>query len=437
MPRRVATESDGVPIMEGFDPLSPEYLADPKAFLARAQKECPVFYYPPLDFWVVTRYDDIERVLKDWETFSSRAFRAVPVPPELRDRIPAEQQQIPESIITRNFINLDPPAHTVERRSAQKAFTRKLIADSEGLIRQVANELIDGFIDAGRCDLMKDFSYKLSLRVIVEMIGLPAETMPQFRDWIDDFFSLMAPANLREDEPADVLPIGEIEERYARVAEAYEFFVEFLAQRRVDPRDDLATAMILAVNDDGTPAMTDTQVIAHLLEITAAGSDTTANLIGRMVWLFTQRPELLGELREEPALWERAIEEGLRWAVITTHLFRIATRDVEVGGVMIPAGSKVSAPAPAANVDEARFPDPFTYDLHRSNASQHLAFGGGRHLCLGAPLARLEGRAALQELYRRIPDLAADLDQELECVTAITTPAVKSMTVSWAGSDND
>ena len=428
----MSTETTGFPTMQGFDPLSPEYLADPRAFMMRAQKECPVFYYEPLDFWVVTRYEDIEMVLRDWQTFSSRAFRAVPVPPELRDRIPVEHHQIPESIITRNFINLDPPAHTTERRSAQKAFTRKLIGESEGRIREIANELIDGFIDAGSCDLMRDFSYQLSLRVIVEMIGLDAAAMPRLRDWIDDFFSLMAPANLQDDEPAHVLAIGEIEERYARVAEAHEFFVGFLAERRREPRDDLATAMILATNDDGTPAMTDTQIIAHLIEITAAGSDTTANLLGHMVWLFTRQPDVLEELKRDPSLWERAIEEGLRRSVVTTHLFRITTRDVEIGGVKIPAGSKVAASVPAANSDETRFREPSRFDLHRPNGDQHLAFGSGRHLCMGAPLARLEARAALQELYRRIPDLAADLEQRLEYVPAITTPGLKRMDVSWS-----
>ncbi len=427
----MSTDMSSVPTLEGFDPLAPEYLADPRAFMLRAQKECPVFYYEPLDFWVVTRYDDIAMVLKDWETFSSRAFRAVPLPPELRDRIPAAHQRIPEDIITCNFINLDPPGHTLERRSAQKAFTRKLIAGTEGRIREIANELIDGFIDSGQCDLMHDFGYRLSLQVIVEMIGLPAETMPKFRDWIDDFFSLMAPANLRGDEPAQVLPVGEIEERYERVVAAHEFFVQFLEERRRDPRDDLATAMILATNEDGTPAMTDTQVIAHLIEITAAGSDTTANLLGHMVWLFTKQPEALAEIRNDPSLWENAVEEGLRRSVVTTHLFRITTRDVEICGVTIPAGSKVATPVPAANTDESHFPDPARFDPRRSNADQHLAFGSGRHLCMGAPLARLEARAALQELYRRIPDLSADLDQQLEFVPAITTPGLKHLAVTW------
>ena len=420
------------PILEGFDLLSPDYLRDPYPIMARAQRECPVFYYPPLDFWVVTRYEDVVSVLTDWQTFSSRAYRAVPVPPELCAAIPEQQQGIPAAIIDCNFVNIDPPAHTAERKKAQKTFTRKLIAQSEETVRAIANELIDGFIADGACDLMQDFSYRLSLGVIVAMIGIPAETMPQFRDWIDDFFSLMAPAHADSGEPPDVtLPIGELEERYHRVAEANEFFTRFLAERRRAPADDLATAMVQARNEDGTPAMTDTQIIAHLLEITAAGGDTTANLIGHMVRHLTRRPELLEEVRRDPSLWEAAIEEGLRLTGIASHQFRITTREVTIAGVTIPANSKVAAHLPAANTDAERFPDPLRFDLHRPNAGDHVAFGLGRHFCMGAPLARLEARSALEELYRRIPDIRADLEQPLEYVPAVTLRGMRHLSVRW------
>jgi len=420
------------PTLDGFDLLSQDYLRNPYELMARAQRECPVFYYPPLDFWMITRYEDVVAVLTDWQTFSSRAYRAVAVPDELCAAIPPEQQAIPADIIASNFVNIDPPAHTGERKKAQKTFTRKLIAESEGTVRRIANELIDGFIADGRCDLMQDFSYRLSLGVIVAMIGIPAETMPRFRDWIDDFFSLMAPAHADSDGPPDVtLPIGELEERYHRVAQASEFFTSFLAQRRREPAEDLATAMVQARNEDGTPAMTDTQIIAHLLEITAAGGDTTANLIGHMVRQFTREPDLLEEVRRDPALWEAAIEEGLRITGIASHQFRITTREVTVAGVTIPAGSKVAAHLPAANTDAERFPDPLRFDLHRANVDDHVAFGLGRHFCMGAPLARLESRSALEELYRRIPDIRADLDEPLDFVPAVTLRGMRHLAVSW------
>jgi cytochrome P450 len=423
------------PSMDGFDPFSPEYVEDPHAFIQRAHEAQPVFYYPAFDAWVITRYDDVAAILGDWAGFSSAAYRALPVPPELSDRVPEHVRQVAEEILARNFVNIDPPAHTQERRNAQKAFTRKRIDESEPRIRAIAGELIDEFEDAGRCDLMQDFAYPLGIRVIVDMLGVPPETLPRFRVWIDDFFSLMAPRQREgagEEELELSMPMEELEERYRRVAEASVFFTRLLDERRANPRDDLASAMLEATNDDGTPAMSTAQVLAHMLELTAAGRETTASLIGHMVRFFTLNPEALEEVKRDPALWEAAVEEGLRRSAIAPHLIRIVTRDIELGGVPIPAGSKVLVHLASADADEKRFPGALQFDIHRPNASEHLAFGHGRHLCMGAPLARLEARTALQELYRRLPDLAVDLEQPLDFFMALTTRGLRHLPVFWS-----
>ncbi len=429
----MADRTEARPTLPGFDPFSAEYTEDPQLFIQQAHEARSVFYYPPLDVWMVTGYEDVCAILSDWRTFSSHAWQAVPLPPEVRDRVPDEQLRIAATVLDLNFINIDPPSHTQERRKAQQAFTRPLIAASEPRIREMSNELIDGFVDAGSADLMVDFCYPLGLRVIADMIGLPFEILPKLRTWVDDFFRLMAPAGgtSADGESEITLPIAELEESYARVAEASEFFERFLDERRANPQDDLASAMVLATDDDGNPAMSNEQVLAHMLEVTAAGSETTASLIGHMVRFFSQYPDALAEVKSDPALWEPAIEEGLRRTAIGTHMMRITTRDVELGGVHIPAGSRVAPNLPAANVDPRQFPDPLTYDLHRPNSGEHVAFGSGRHLCMGAPLARLESRTALQELYRRMPDLVADLDQPLEFVVAMSVRGLKHLPVSW------
>jgi cytochrome P450 len=243
----------------------------------------------------------------------------------------------------------------------------------------------------------------------------------------------MAPAGVvsSDAESGPPLPVEELEARYARVAEASEFFERFLDQRRAEPQEDLASAMVLATDEDGTPSMTNEQVLAHMLEITAAGSETTASLIGHMVRFFSEQPATLADVRSDPSLWEPAIEEGLRRTAIGTHMMRVTTRDVELGGVHIPAGSKVMPNLPAANADHDQFPDPLTFDIHRSNSDEHVAFGHGRHLCMGAPLARLESRVALQELYRRMPDLVAEPGQPLEYVVATSVRGLKHLRVSW------
>jgi cytochrome P450 len=426
-------EVEALPTRAGFDIFAAEYVEDPQRFIQRVHEERPVFYHPELDVWMVTRYEDVRAILDDWKTYSSRAWRAIPVPAELSDRIPAEHQRLAATVLGLNFINIDPPSHTQERRKAQQAFTRPIIGASEPRIRAISNELIDSFVHLGEADLMQDFSYPLALRVITDMIGLPFEILPKFRTWVDDFFSLMAPAGVVESQAESdaAMPMEELEARYARVAEASEFFERFLAQRKAEPRDDLASAMVLATDDDGKPAMSDEQILAHMLEITAAGSETTASLIGHMVRFFSQQPDALAEVKQDSTFWEPAIEEGLRRTAIATHMMRVTTRDVELGGVQIPAGSKVMPNLPAANVDRERFPDPLRFDIHRENSGEHVAFGHGRHLCMGAPLARLESRTALQELYRRMPDLLADVDQPLDYLVATSVRGLKHLRVSW------
>lgn len=422
---------NSLPSHSDLDLLSPAVLHDPHEFWQSA-RENPVFFYEPMQCWVLTGRDDVARTLGDWKTFSSRTLRAAPLSPQARGRVPRDVQEIPAKLMSCAFINLDPPAHTVDRKNAQKAFTRPMVTATEPFIRTLSHDLIDGFTAIGRCELMEAYAHPLALGVIGHMVGFPPDRLPQFRNWIDDFFGLMEPARADPDAPS-LAPPDEIEARYERVGEAWEFFREFLDDRRRNPGDDLASRMVLATNDDGTPAMTDEHILTHLLELAAAGSDTTANLIGHMVRHFTTHPELLDELRRGTVSWDDLIEESLRRWAIVTNLMRVTTVEVEVGGVRIPAGSVVLASLPGANGDDAWFADPLTIDPHRPNLNAHLAFGIGRHFCLGAPLARLEAKCALQDLYGRLPGLTADAGQELDYHAAVTVRALKALDVSWPG----
>jgi cytochrome P450 len=418
--------------LEGFDPLSPGFLDDPHAFW-QSVGERPVFFHEPMHCWVLSRHEHIAAALRDWQSFSSRTLRAAPLPRTSWERVPEEVRAIPPRLIGSAFINVDPPHHTVDRKATQKAFTRPLVTASESLIRQLANDRIDGFVAQRRCELMGDFCHPLSLSVIVRMVGLPAETLSQFRGWIDDFFGIMAPSQGPDDADAP-LPCTpeELEGRYLRLGEAYAFFNAYLDDRRANPQDDLASAMVHATGADGQPAMSYEQVLTHTLELAAAGSDTTANLIAHMVRHFSAHPEDLREILDDPRLWENAVEEGLRRWAIVTNLVRRATADVEIDGVKIPAGSVMLLNLPGANGDDRQFADPLRFDLHRENADDHLAFGVGRHFCLGAPLARLEARSALQELYRRIPDITVDpAEQQLDYHAAVTVRGLKRLAVSW------
>jgi cytochrome P450 len=190
--------------------------------------------------------------------------------------------------------------------------------------------------------------------------------------------------------------------------------------------------MLQATNEDGTPAMSYDHILGHVVGLAVAGSETTAGLMGEMVRCFSAEPEVLEEVLGTPELWDNAVEESLRrWAVVN-NLLRVTTADVEVGDVTIPARSAVLLNIAGANSDATVFDDPLRFDLHRANRDDHLGFGVGRHFCSGAPLARLEAKCALEELYRRIPDLRAVPDQEIAYKPAATTRGLKRLLASWS-----
>jgi cytochrome P450 len=412
-----------------FDPGSPEFLADPQAALQPLLAESPVFFHEPLGMWFVLRYDDVKGVLENFETYSSHAYKGLPVPPRLRDRIPEEWERVGEVVQGGQMINMDPPPHTSQRRALQRTFTPRRVEGAKPDIQAIADDLIDGLADRGSCDLQQDFAMQLTVRVVGTMLGLPQEMIPGFLAWIGDVFAILAPIDLR---PEDVTtPDDELVATFERLYAAYQTYADLLDERRADPGDDLPSAMLTLTDEDGRPALTTDQVLAHMVGITAAGTDTTAALITSMVRWLTQCPDQLELVLDDPSLWDAAIREGLRRSGVALHLFRRATRESELGGVTIPAGSSLSLSIVAANADPARFPDPLRFDVRRENAAEHVGLGYGRHYCLGAALVPPEARIALETLYRRLPGLRADLDQELEFVPSPVVRVMTSQRVSW------
>jgi cytochrome P450 len=413
------------PLLEGFDPYAEAFLQDPYPLLERARRECPVFYYPPMDFWVLTRYDDVARAVSDHETFSNAVWRTVPRPPRFAGRVP-------ENLMGVSFINLDPPTHTASRKNANKAFTRRLVAQQEPHVRRIAHEAIDGFAAAGEADLMQAFCYPVSLRTIVGLLGLPEADMPDFRRWTEDVFSLMTPgAPGADDSTSKPMPDDEVHERYERVAEAYAYYTAFVDERRAHPTDDLTSAMVHARDAAGEPALDTERIVVHLIELTAAGHDTTANLIGNTVAFLDEHPDQRAEVLADPTLLENAVEESLRRRATSPKMFRITTRDVDVRGVRIPAGSAVCLQFGSANHDEERFERPLRFDVHRPNADEHFAFGRGRHFCMGAPLARMEARIALEVLYERLPAIAVVPGHDRGYIPVTTLDTFLHLPVRW------
>ena len=296
-------------------------------------------------------------------------------------------------------------------------------------IEAIADELLDGLVEQGSCDLMQDFALQLTVRVVGTMLGLPQDMIPGFLAWIGDVFAVLAPIEMKAEDVA--VPDDQLVATFERLYSAHLVYLELLEQRRANPGEDLASAMLALTDDEGQPALSTDQVLAHMVGITAAGTDTTAALITNMVRYFTADHGQLQTVLGDPPLWDNAIREGLRRSGVALHTLRITTRESELDGVTIPQGSNVWLGNAAANADPAKFPDPLRFDVRRDNAGEHLGLGLGRHYCLGAPLVPPEARIALQRLYQRLPNLEADLDQDLQFLPSPAVRVMLSQRVSW------
>ena len=407
------------PTLEGFDPFSQDFLGNPGPWIKRAQAEAPVFYYPPLKMWVVTRYDDICKAARDWKTFSSRALSVVPQPEHLMDRLPPNWGE-------GHFITIDPPEHTLSRGAVTSLFLPEELKKREGAIRAIATELIDGFIAKGTCDFMHEFGYPLSLKVVIGLLNVPPERYADYRQWTEDYFLVFSP---KTDAPKQ-MPEQERLERWSRLADAQDFFKELVDQRRACPVGDIINQMIDARGKDGNP-IPEHRLIRHITELVAAGNDTTANLMAQMLMYLDSNPSQFAEVRENHDLIPNVVEETLRLRGTSPGLFRITTRDVEIGGATIPANEVVWLLFIGGGLDESKFVDSERFDIHRANSGDHLAFGHGRHTCLGNPLARLEARIAFEELLRRIPDIRVTPGQTLAYQPNMTVLTLDSLKAEW------
>jgi cytochrome P450 len=378
------------PHLSGYDPLAPDVIVDPYPEYARARREAPVFFEPKLGWWFVTRYDDVLAVLKDPTRFgSSAALETGPVPPEVADRLP---DGFPWS--HPSLINNDPPGHARVRKLCNRAFRPTVIAAREAELVSIADALIDGFAADGRADLMSRFAQRFPILVIVRMLGAPEQDVDQFLEWSHDMITLMSPAT---EESVRV-------EASHRAADFYEYCDALIDSRRADGRDDLLTQLVEATVED-EPALTQAELISVLTQLIVGGHETANYMIGNVMLRLLERPELLAEVRADPSLVANAVEESLRQMGPVRGLFRVALEDVELGDAKISKGNLVAIHYASANHDPEHFANAGEFDIHRADIGAHLGLGKGMHFCLGAPLARLEGRVAVERLLTRLQGL--------------------------------
>ncbi|HLH21619.1 MAG TPA: cytochrome P450 [Chloroflexota bacterium] len=357
----------------------------PYAYYTAMRRDRPVAHDDRYHLWSVYRYEDARRVLTDWQAFSSR-----------RDILGLARRPGMEDLRRRqSLITVDPPRHRQLRDLVSRAFTPRAIANLEARITALTNQMLDAVVPTGRMDLIDDLAYPLPVTVIAEMLGVPSEDRPRFKRWSDQ---LVGAADDLYMEDAAVLAAAS-----RRLREEMDtYFCDVIARRRAEPRDDLITGLVFAEVEG--ERLSDDDILAFCALLLVAGNITTTNLIGNAILCLLDHPEQQARVRADPTLVPTLVEEVLRYESPVQAVGRVAARDVELGGQTVPRGDLVLAWIGSANRDPAIFPDPDRFDVART-PNPHLAFGHGIHFCLGAPLARLEGRIALAILLDRLQDV--------------------------------
>ena len=381
----------GADLSAVYDPFHSPQLDDPHPVWARARRECPAFHSEVLDAWIVTRYDDVAWVLRDHGTFSSAGGSKpfAPPPPEVAEvlaQVPDPQQM--------DLLTSDPPRHQRLRRFMQDAFTLKRVAGLEDGLRALAHELVDDVEADGTCDFYTTFAHPFPLRAIGQLIGIPRADQGRITHWVTCNIQLKWGSLDAESHLAAAR--GRVE--------FYEFGQRLIAERRAEPGDDLLSALVIESDASDDP-LTEPELVGQIMTLLTAGHETTANWLTLAVRRLLDEPGRWAGLASDVDSLGAVVEETLRYDGPAQGLWRTARDDVEVGGVTVPKGARISAVVGSAGRDGHMFSEPDRFDLDRSDARAHMQFGRGIHTCVGAGLARLEGRVAFQVLRERLPSL--------------------------------
>jgi cytochrome P450 len=374
-----------------FDPLAPEQLADPYPIYARLREESPVFHDVGHDLWVVTRYGDVQTVVRDPDTYSSEnAVRTSvrPFPEPVRAVLARGWPLSP------TLTDSDGDVHRRLRLLVSKAFTPKRIAAMEDRIRATTDELIDAFADDGHGDIIEKFAWHLPMIAITDILDVPREDVPRLHGWSYNWLRLLQAT----DPVADLVAYAE------DVVAMQTYFMTALRERSGKGGTDFLSELLGARVAGGEP-LTLVEAMRVPMNLIIAGHVTVTRTIGNGITTLLAHPDQLRAVLDDPALVPTMVEEILRYESPAQGLFRTVRTDTTLGGVDIPAGAHVMVHWGSANRDESAFDHPDTFDVSRDSMATHVAFGKGLHACLGAPLARLQLKIALPRLFQRLPGL--------------------------------
>ncbi len=365
-----------------YDPYDVEIDTDPYPVWKRLRDEAPLYYNATHDFYALSRFADVEKGLVDWDTYRSGKG-------SILELIKADID-LPSGII----LFEDPPIHDVHRSVLSRVFTPKKMNDLEPKIREFCARSLDPLVGSGGFDFIADLGAQMPMRTIGYLLGIPESDQEAIRDVLDE--------GLHMEE-------GEIPD-FSEAAFGQDLFGEYIDWRVDHPSGDLMTELINAEFEDETGTrrtLTREEILTYVNLLAGAGNETTTRLIGWTGKVLADHPDQRREIVEDRGLIPQAIEELLRFEAPSPAQARLVTKDVEHHGQTVPAGSIMMLLNGSANHDERKFPDGDAFDIHRV-IGHHLSFGYGIHFCLGAALARLEGRVALDEVLRRFPEWEVD-----------------------------
>ncbi len=373
---------------------TPEGRADPYPIYREIRERAPVFRGESLPLWYVSGYDDCRSLLRDnrlgkGEPRGGGLFDGSEAPLIGGDR---------ESPRERSMLFLNPPDHTRLRGLVSRAFTPRRIEEMRPRVAAMVDELLDPIADAGEADLVEHLSYRLPVRVIGEMVGVPSSDHDEMREHIDKLVVTLEPSYTQE----------QAEAAYASSLVVADYMTDLMEQRRREPADDLMSALIDA--RDGADQLTDGELVSTVILLYAAGFETTTNLISNGVWLLLSHEDQLARLRADRTLLGPAVEEILRYESPVQLDGREAFEDIEVGGHTIPAGETAITLLGGANRDPAMIDDPERFDITRGEIPL-ISFASGIHYCLGANLARMEGQVTIGGLLDRFEHIELVDDQ--------------------------
>ncbi len=409
--------------LHDFRPLEKACLENPYPFYQAMREQSPVYKAPGNDFYYVSRYDDIRDVVMNTDDFSSNLvaiiFAGIDGETTMVDQPKMGDEQLPVDVLAIQ----DPPRHGTQRKLGLQNLSLRYVESLEPSVRSKANAIIDRFIDRGECDWVQEFAKEIPMTVALDLVGFPTDDWRKVKHWCDEGIALLSGVNTPE--------------QFAQHAEGSMHIIQYVKRQyetmrdHPDGRDNFTSALIEAVKNPEID-FTEAEAISMVFQIIIAGSDSSANTIGNAVKMLAELPAVQMELRRDFSRIPAFIEEVLRLESPFQGHFRQVKKDCTLNSVFLPAGTRLMLLWASANRDEAHYPNPDVLDMNRPNLKAHLAFGRGIHQCLGAQLARLEVRLALEEFLRRTGLIVLDPNQPADHVSSVFVRELNHLVIRFA-----